>query len=392
MKKDFCAVVLGGYVNGYSIISELHEKEVSDIILMDSSKRFSSYSNKIKRSITAGKKGGCLLRELKKLGEEYEKIVVFPTDDLDLENLYEIRDEVAGFCFLPFNRQKLPSQLNKFYQYSICEKLGVSCPKTVLIEKTGDVEKIKSIPFPVLIKPVKRDDQKKKIFRNLLIKNDKEFENNRPVLEEHIKNRITFIASEVIPGDGSNIYAYVCYRNEKAEILNEWTGKKLSQNPDDFGVFASASNQAPGIILELGRKLAEGIDAVGICEPEFKYDQRDKKYKLTEINMRSMMWHRVGNLSGVNIQYTQYLDATGKKAEKQVQNKKKDIHFVYLKHEIYNLFFRKNYYKIFHDNIFNSDKTYVGVFDLGDLMPFIMDQIDTIKILVGTCLKTLKTK
>jgi predicted ATP-grasp superfamily ATP-dependent carboligase len=79
------------------------------------------------------------------------------------------------------------------------------------------------------------------------------------------------------------------------------------------------------------------MNIYGIAEPEFKYDHRDGKYKLTEINLRSMMWHRVGNLSGVNIQYSQYLDALGKTVPHQDQLKNKNIHFVYLRHEIINI-------------------------------------------------------
>ena len=60
------------------------------------------------------------------------------------------------------------------------------------------------------------------------------------------------MASEIIPGDGSNIYAYVGYRSKSGKIINEWTGRKLSQYPDDFGVFSSASNEAPDDVLIQG--------------------------------------------------------------------------------------------------------------------------------------------
>ena len=89
------------------------------------------------------------------------------------------------------------------------------------------------------------------------------------------------------------------------------------------------------------------MDIKGIAEPEFKYNSRDKKYKLMEINLRSMMWHRVGNLSGVNLQYAQYLDALGKNVNPQIQVKNKDIHFIYLNHEIINLILRRKYLPIF---------------------------------------------
>ena len=392
MKKNNCAVVLGGYLNGYCIVEELWEKCVREIIVIDSAKRFSSYSNKIKQYILIEKNREGLLRELTNLSSEYEKLIIYPTDDRELEILWSIKEEIENFCFIPVNKEKLPQQMDKYWQYKVCDEVGVPHPKTVLIEKAEDIDKIASIPFPVLIKPVKREDIDRKVFRNLQIKNKGELTERKNQLVQLLTNKIILMASEIIPGDGSNIYAYVCYRNMGGEILNEWTGKKLSQYPDDFGVFASASNQAPPIVLEQGRKLIEGLDAKGVCQPEFKYDARDGKYKLMEVNLRSMMWHRTGNLSGVNLQYTQYLDALGQKPVKQEQNREDNIHFVYLKHEIINLITRKNYYRIFYNNIFKSDKTYIAVFDLRDPVPFAVDCIDTLKMMVGTCLKTLKIR
>jgi D-aspartate ligase len=104
-----------------------------------------------------------------------------------------------------------------------------------------------------------------------------------------------------------------------------------------------------------------------------------------------MMWHHVGSLSGVNIEYTQYLDASGSKTESQEQMKDKDIHYIYLKHELLNLLARKGYYKTFLRNIFKSDKTILAVYDAGDLKPFLFDTKNTIMIMGETCLKHIKT-
>ncbi|AKB45796.1 ATP-grasp enzyme-like protein (plasmid) [Methanosarcina sp. Kolksee] len=373
MERDHCALVLGGYVNGYSIIQELHEKRVQDIILFDSSKKLASYSNKIKKFILIDETPESLLKEIRNLHEEYERVIVFPSDDLYLENLHAIYDKISPFCFLPFNQENLKECLDKYVQYSYCEALGVPYPKTMEIQKKEDIENIKKIQFPIIIKPKKREDMKTNVFRNLILTGLKEVEKNRKDLERHLDTGISFLASEIIPGDGSCIYAYVAYRNQDGKILNEWTGKKLSQYPNDFGVFSSASNEAPEEILEQGRILLNGMNIKGIAEPEFKYDQRDKKYKLMEINLRSMMWHRMGNLSGVNLQYSQYLDAIGKKVKPQTQIKDKNIHFVYIKHEIINLAKRKGYYRIFFRNLLQSDKTYLAVYDVKDIRPFLTD-------------------
>lgn len=391
IKKDHCVLVLGGRVNGYSIIQELHEKGVEEIILFDVTKRVAAFSNKIKKYKTTNKTVDNLYSELKALHKEYDKIIIFPSDDLYLENLYKIYDKIQTFCFVPINNNSFMKCSNKYAQYEYCEKLGVPYPKTKLIASKEDLKSI-NIQYPILIKPNRREDLKVKVFRNLTIENETYLQQKVDELEKHIDAGISFLASEIIPGDGSCIYAYVGYRNKRGEILNEWTGKKLSQFPNDFGVFSSASNEAPDIIRVQGRTLLEGMDIYGIAEPEFKYDYRDGKYKLTEINLRSMMWHRVGNLSGVNIQYSQYLDALGKTVPHQDQLKNKNIHFVYLRHEIINLISRSGYSKIFYHNIFSSDETHFATFDKKDLKPFMVDCKETSIDIINTCLRKLKIK
>jgi predicted ATP-grasp superfamily ATP-dependent carboligase len=176
------------------------------------------------------------------------------------------------------------------------------------------------------------------------------------------------------------------------KILNEWAGRKLSQYPDSFGVFASASNEAPEEVKILGRKILNEMDIKGIAQPEFKYDSRDKKYKLMEINLRSMMWHRVGNLSGVNLHYSQYLDAIGEKVSSQVQIKNKDIHFTYLKYEIINLIRRRKYLQTFIKNLTKSDRTYIAVYDRQDIKPFLKDCIDMSNGAIRVLLRVMRTK
>jgi predicted ATP-grasp superfamily ATP-dependent carboligase len=331
-----------------------------------------------------------LQKEIEELRKEYKKIIIFPTDDLQLENLNNIYPEIHSFCFLPFNPENLLTCLDKYIQYSYCEKLGVPYPKTVFLQKKEDLENIKTIPFPILLKPSKREDLRRRVFRNLKIDNSEDLEKAKKNIEDHLESGIKFLASEIIPGDGSCIYAYVGYRDRKGRILNEWTGKKLSQYPDNFGVFSAASNEATEEVLVQGRTLLNGMDIKGIAQPEFKYDSRDKKYKLTEINLRSMMWHRMGSLSGVDLHYSQYLDALGKKVSPQVQVKNKNIHFLYLKHETRNLIMQRKYLRTFLKNIIESDETHFAVYDRKDIKPFLKDSTDIVRSAIGKFLRALR--
>jgi len=364
-------VILGGYVNGYSIIQELYENNISDIYVIDIKKDISFYSNKINNYFIIKKDPNYILAIVNLLKKKYDLLIMYPNQDIYLEYLSILYNRINKFCFISFNPRNVVNYQDKMIQYKFCEKLGVPYPKTIHITRSSDLRKILYFLFPVLIKPTKRDNLKGDIFRSLKLDNRADFQKKQKVLNNYISKGFNFIASEIIPGSGSNVYAYVGYRNSEGRILGEWTGKKLSQFPDDFGVFSSASNQAPQIILEQGRRLIHGMDLWGINEPEFKFDKRDDKYKLTEINLRPMMWHRVGALAGVPLNYVQYLDAIESKIPSFSDEKNSIFHYVYLAHEMINLFRRKSYFKTFYYNIFSENKNYFAALEMRDLKPFL---------------------
>ena len=368
--KNSCALVLGGHVNGYSIVKELYEQGITEIALFDPGRSLARYSNKVKYRAVIDKKSETLLKELKKLHQHYDYIVPFPTDDLQLEHLRAIYDEVSDFCYMPFNRDTLLDASDKFYQYQTCEKISVPYPKTVNAKSVSDLESIDGLTFPLLIKPSTRKDLTVDVFRTLYLEKEADYLNAKSNLAEKIAKGVEFVISEYIPGDDTNIYAYTCFRSQQGEILNEWIGKKLTQYPDNYGVFCSASNEAPEAVLSQGRALVEALDGFGIIEPEFKYDYRDGKYKLMETNLRSMMWHRTGSISGVKLQETQFKYATQHAITNYVQEKPQRIHFVLMLHEIPNLIARKGYWKHFKRNIWGGEKRVWAIFELRDMKPF----------------------
>lgn len=385
-----CAIVLGGYVNGYSIIQELYESGIRDIILFSNGRQLANFSNKIVRFINIENTDISILKAIEETHRAYDYIVPFPTNDFQVEALYRISQSIKEYCFLPFNPDNVLKSGNKIYQYQYCEQLEIPYPMTRGIDNIETYDELKQFRFPLIIKPATRKDITTSVFRTLQINSPEELDDKRNVINAFINDDITFLASEIIPGDTSGtIVAYTAYRSHQGEILNEWIGKKLTQYPDDYGVFSSVVNQCDPIILEYGRKLLNGMNLVGINEPEFKYDEIDGKYKLTEINLRSMMWHRLGNLSGVNLQYTQWCDALGIPVKKQEQKCDQEIHFCYYKHEILNLLNRKNYFNHYKYNLKMGDKIYFAIKDKTDIKPYLFDQYQTLLSVIKTLIKRI---
>lgn len=392
----FASIVLGGYVNSYSILQELKYFEIENIFLFHYPGQLAKYSNIPSEKIEIELNADSLHIQLTLLHKKFDRIILFPTDDLQLENLFLLWDKIKAFCFIPFNRESLTESLNKRVQYDFCKKLNIPYPKTIDIISDADFDMLSELSFPILIKPNTREDLNTKVFRSLIIRNLGEVKDSAMLINTFIKEGFTFIGSEIVPGDtNGTIYAYTAYRSPiSKKIENEWVGKKLTQYPDDYGVFSTASNEAPVEVLIQGRKLLNEMDLYGICEPEFKYDYRDKKYKLMEINLRSMMWHRVGFLSNVYLHYSIYLDAIGMKIPKFVQDKTL-VKYCYLTHEVGNLVNRKGYWNVFYQNVF-SKETQFALWQKNDPLPFIYDQFQALKLvskgIFKRCLKVLRIK
>lgn len=186
-----------------------------------------------------------MYKEIERLHTQYEKIIVFPTDDLQLENLHKLYPEISSYCFLPFNPENLHDCLDKYTQYSYCEKLGIPYPKTIYLQGTEDLVNIHTLQFLVLLKPSKREDLNRNIFRNMQLQSPEDLEKVEKELKIYLNNGIRFLASEIIPGDEDRLYAYVAYRAMNGKILNEWVRKKLAQYPIILEDFQAPQTRPP---------------------------------------------------------------------------------------------------------------------------------------------------
>jgi predicted ATP-grasp superfamily ATP-dependent carboligase len=382
---EACALVLGNYVNAYSTVQSLHESGVRDIVVLSDHHGIAGRSNKIVTSIEIEQTDEAMLDALTDLHRRYAFIVPFPSSDSDVEALARLASRITSYCFLPFAQSTVLQVMDKLRQYSACDRLGVPYPVTIELSLTGGGSELADIELPVIIKPTRRFDVTGQVFRNLKLTTQEELEGAMPDIQRALANGYALMASEFIPATRKGaIVAYTAYRSHKGEILNEWIGNKLSQYPNDHGVFAAASNQCDPIILDYGRTLMRGLDLVGINEAEFKLDARVGQYKLIEINLRSMMWHRIGALSGVNLPHTQWCDALGLPVPRYEQDRSTVVHYSYLKHVLLNWVSGASNFHECRFDMKGGDKNYRAVHDPSDPVPYLIDTLKTMRGLAAT--------
>ncbi len=369
MTAKIALVILGSETAPQGIVQELRAHGVcDDIVVLDTQHRLVARSRRIQEFVEVENTPEGHLQALRRLSARYDRLVLFPTLDAHLEFLRAIYDEVKDSCFVPMNPDTVPRLLDKTAQYDACRRLGVPYPETRYLRTVEDYDGLRDGPFPMLVKPQEKTTA---LLHPKLVESPQDLDGHRGEVAAHLASGLGFLASEFVPGDGSNVYAYVAFRTRQGEILNDWIGKKLSQYPHEYGVAASASNQGPPILRDLGRKLVEGMDLHGIVEPEFKYDARDGLYKLMEVNLRSMGWIHVGHLSGVPLHYTQYLHALGRPVPRFEQDQSRDIHFIKLMAEVSNLLDRPRYWPIFRSVFRDGDRRVLAHWDPRDPFPFL---------------------
>ena len=383
-KNTNVAVVMGSYVNAYNIVRELSDNSVENIVLLDDQRKFTNFSKLIQNKYRFHGDCDSLLLEINKIKREYEFLVFFPTSDEHLILLESIYHQIEKFSYIPFNKSSIQQLLSKEKQYEICHELNLPYPEYKVLTSAKQIKHLENFSYPMLVKPTKSIDA----FRNQIFYSFKEVNEKYFVLSNLLDQDVDIICSQIISGDDSSIYAYTACVSSDGRIINYWTGRKLSQHPDNFGVFSSAVACDNVEVKRLAEAIISKMGVHGIVEPEFKYDAVSGKYFLMEVNLRSMMWHRVGALSGINLHYNQWQLSLNEDPKIDAQNFENPTILIYMKHEISNIFCRPGYLRKFiFSRLTSNEKWSFAVYNTVDPIPALVDFLDLPKLVLKRWLK-----
>jgi D-aspartate ligase len=119
------------------------------------------------------------------------------------------------------------------------------------------------------------------------------------------------IVQEWVQGNGMAQYSYAALC-ERGRPLASLVARRRRQHPIDFGrssTFVESIEQPQ--VEELACRFLKSLDYTGIAEVEFKYDARDDRYKLLDINGRFWTWCGLGAPAGVDFPYLAWRQALG---------------------------------------------------------------------------------
>ncbi|MBR5227083.1 MAG: carboxylate--amine ligase [Clostridia bacterium] len=232
---------------------------------------------------------------------EGKKLILIGTNDFYVRNIIENKDELEKYYLFNCISEELFNNLAlKDVFYTKYETYDIDFPNTYIFncgtEKELDENKLKSLMFPIIVKPGHNVNYYKHGFpgqAKVYKLNTKE-----EVVEtvDKIKNAgytDNLIIQEYIPGDDSMLFDAVIYCNKdsKAQFITFAQIGLQEHTPTGIGnctVLVNGYNQfgnTKNIVNRL-KKFAEKIGYKGPGEFDLKYDERDKKFKVLEINPR----------------------------------------------------------------------------------------------------------
>jgi len=203
------------------------------------------------------------------------------------------------------------SLIDKLILSKLLKKYNIPHPITTSIEKPDDINGLDFLN-KYFLKP--RDSQK--FIREYGVKalHLENFRGNKNKIEQILKSGHQIILQEYVPGPATNHFFVDGFMDRFGNIRAFFARQRIRMYPRDFG------NSSCMISIPLGeiesavshvRKFLPAIKYRGIFSIEFKYDDRDKQYKLIEINARPWWYIEFAAYCGVNVCKLAYEDALG---------------------------------------------------------------------------------
>jgi predicted ATP-grasp superfamily ATP-dependent carboligase len=254
------------------------------------------------------------LRNLRRIGQRLGRPLLVPIDD-DASVLVDDHAEELSEHFLFPRRPDGMARLlsSKLELHRLCLRLGIPSPYSVVPEDADDaVDHAESFGYPIVLKRIARwVPSAEPGAPSVHIAADRSslvaaYARMRSPREQNV------LLQEYIPGPPASIWMLNAYLDADSQPLVAFTGRKLRQYPAYTGAATlGVCERNPTVEADALRLLRE-VGYSGIIDLGFRYDERDGRYKLLDVNPRIGATFRlfVGD-GGLDVLRALYLDMTG---------------------------------------------------------------------------------
>jgi predicted ATP-grasp superfamily ATP-dependent carboligase len=135
---------------------------------------------------------------------------------------------------------------------------------------------------------------------------------------------------EFIPGPDTALHGVLAYCGAAGEPLALFTKQKLQQQPPLAGNGSLQVSTWQPELADLTRRILASLGYGGLVSIEYKLDPRDARFKLIEINPRSVSGNQLAIDCGIDLPFLAYQDALGDERPRPVSSYRRGIKYLHL--------------------------------------------------------------
>jgi D-aspartate ligase len=216
-----------------------------------------------------------------------KRTVLIPQDDVSTKVVDENAAVLSEWFLFPERSAELVRALaNKREMNRLCREHGVPTAETVFPASDEELERfLDDATFPVVLKGVESWVPGTRTGALLAIAASRD-EALRIWAEMSPAERGNTMLQEYIPGGPDTVWMFNGYFDERSDCLVGFTGRKLRQFPPYTGMTSLGVCLPNTDVAQTTTRFMKEIGYSGALDIGYRYDARDGRYKLLDVNPR----------------------------------------------------------------------------------------------------------
>jgi predicted ATP-grasp superfamily ATP-dependent carboligase len=247
-------------------------------------------------------------RDLLAVGREIgQKSILMSTGDRGAVFINDHVGVLSKRFIFPNQTDVASSMSNKKAMYYLAKENGIPTAGSVFPDCREDVMNFREIPFPLMLKPICGWLPPRK---KVIVHNNAELLNNYDAMANLEKPNL--MLQEYIPGEDDRAWIFHGYFNQDSDCLFGFSGMKMRQWPAYHGITSLGVCLQNATVRETAKRFMKAIGYRGIVDIDCRYDPRDGRYKILDVNPRIGGNFRIFVTNdGMDVARALYLDMTG---------------------------------------------------------------------------------
>ena len=296
---SFLPIIIGTDINAYNMAISFHEAyDIKPIIIGKVQMPFTTFSTIIEKVYIYpdladhGKFVPILIQVAAKYKSSNKKLLLVGTNDVYVRLIIENQEILKGHYVFNYMQETLMNHLQvKSNFYKLCDKYGIETPVTYSYNCKEIPPLPENIEYPVIVKPSNGISY----YNNKFVGQQKVYKVKSAEDLQIVVNTIIasgyqdeLIIQDYIPGDDTFMWDSVAYVSSSGKtqlvtfaqvVLQEHTVTAIG----NYTALITRYNEEMMMKLQ---NFLEAVGYVGFANFDLKYDVRDGKFKVFEVNIR----------------------------------------------------------------------------------------------------------